>query len=183
MPKGRDIWRRVRFLLWAAGPDESFSQPTPTEWWRAHPLPSGFQMLCLWHPARSPALLLGWLAGADPALSASISQSGLSIAPSSCLVLVDLSEAWHQPLLPGHFSLSPPCPAPAAQRQDPLGPHVCWDSLASLLSPLPWGNQFMLGLLCGASIPFTHWPLGLFLLLQGKDEGSQTLGFLMLAIS
>ena len=33
----------------------------------------------------------------------------------------------------------------------------------------------MLGASLGASIPFTYWPLGLFLLLQGKDEGSSDL--------
>ena len=30
----------------------------------------------------------------------------------------------------------------------------------------------MLGASLGDSIPFTYWPLGLFLFLQGKDEGS-----------
>ena len=29
----------------------------------------------------------------------------------------------------------------------------------------------MLGASLGDSIPFTYWPLGLFLFLQGKDEG------------
>ena len=89
--------------------------------------------------SKESCLLLGWLAGADPALvSPYFSGVDCPLPLHPVWFWSDLSEAWHQPFCQP-TSLSPPCPAPPETRPI-LDPSVCWDSLASLLSPRPWVN-------------------------------------------
>lgn len=116
MPKSRDIWRRVRLPNSGSRTRQELLQPTPTEK-RAHPLLSGFQMLCLWHPARSPACSsAGWL-GLTPLFSAPISQEctvycSFILSGSGCIFLKLGINPSASPLLSLH-------PVQQPQRQDP----------------------------------------------------------------
>lgn len=110
--------------------------------------------------SKESCLLLGWLAGADPALvSPYFSGVDCPLLLHPVWFWLDLSEAWYQPFCQA-TSLSPPCPAPRHPRDKThLGPQCLLGQPGFIALSSSLGKPSLCsGLLWG---PASHLPTGL----------------------
>lgn len=144
-----DTCGRVHLPNLASGPDESVSHPVPQR--GVHILPSGSQMRCLQHLARSraypPAGGLGRLA--DPTL-VSPHFSGVDCPSHPCCAWswLDAPEALHQSL-----PVPPPIGPALPLRQDPAPAWMLPGQPGSISSSRSWATELSTWGFLGANIP------------------------------